>query len=522
MLSNLQCRIPVGVLVLLILRFTCNNLYAQNMPAITSSHYGGIYSAQLNPAATVLSPLYLDINIVAADLFVENNYIFMPREENKLQRFFNSDRPFVNSGPDKTYADYYTNSLKYGQMQARVTGPSVSLVAGRHAFGISTAVRSVTSVRDMPHTLAKFFYEGLYFPPQYDTRFVYPNKVSVASLQWAEVGLTYSTVISSNGKDLFTGGATVKRLLGYAAAYIDMDHLDYMVPNYDTLIIYNADIDAGFSLPLDYKSNDYLPDTHVRGKGMGLDAGFMWERKLKVPTDARYFRKLCGQSYIPYLFRVGVSLLDFGSIRFTENARQLGVVNGQLFWPGISDLEYTNLHDLSQQVSMHFYGDEESLVRARDFSIGLPATVSLQGDFNLTAFITGRSAENLAGTVKRHASGSGFMGRLWEPGNWFVNGIVMLPVNRTTASAVQPTMLMIGTRYESPHFQLGVTGSFYDNKYFHLGLNGRFRFFFVGTDNLLSFLKVSDYTGTSLYAGVRIGLRKGNCRELGFKCPDLF
>lgn len=519
---SLLRKILPGMLTLLFLGITCSPTHAQNMTGATSAQYAGICSAQLNPATLVLSPLYIDISLASAEVFVENNYIFMPREDNKLRRFFKSDHPIVNAGPDKTYADYYTDSWKVGQMQARVSGPSLALVAGKHAFGITTAVRSVTSVRDMPHTLAKFFYEGLYFPPQYDTRYAYQHQVSIASLNWAEAGLTYSGMIRCREKDIWCGGVTVKRLLGYAGAYMDMDKLDYMVPDHDTLIVYHADLEAGVALPMDYYNNEYLTEPLVRGKGLGVDLGFVWERKLRVPTDASYYRQLCGQQYVPYLFRLGASLLDLGSIRFTENAERLGVNDGQLFWPGLGDLEYTNLHDLSHQVSEHFYGDPESLVRGSAFTMGLPAQVTLQGDFNLTAILTGRSSESYTERGSRNAAGSGYLRWLGGPGSWYVNAVATIPVNRANASVMQPLMLAVGTRYESPHFQLGVTGSFYDHRYFHLGVNGRFRFLFVGTDNLLSFLRVNDYTGTSLYAGLRISLRKGSCRQRGFQCPDLF
>lgn len=466
---------------------------AQEMIGITTAKYGGILSAQMNPATLVLSPLYLDVNIVSANLFVENNYLYMPVKKAGLSRFFGKDQPWKNNGPDKSYGDYYTNSLKYGQAQARITGPSMMVAVGKHAFGLSTSVRSVTSVRDMPYTMAKFFYEGLYFPPQYDIRYTHTDKISFASLHWAEAGLSYSFIFNSSGADVWAGGLTVKGLFGLAGAYADMDHIDYMVPDEDTLIIYNTTIDAGISVPVDYDSNDYLQGLKVRGIGAGIDLGFTWERKLRTNAVRRMNRKLCSQPYQPYHFRVGVSLLDLGSILFTENAKNPAVTEEGLIWPGISNLEYTSINDLSDQISLHFYGDPEALVKARRFRMHLPTRLSLQGDYNL--------------------KGSG---------NWYVNAVAMIPVNSSHASAMQPILLALGARYETAHFQLGMTGSVYDNRWFHLGVNGRFRNFFIGTDNLISFLKVKDYTGTSLYAGLRISLHKGNCRYKGSKCPDEF
>jgi len=466
---------------------------AQEMIGITSSRHGGIYSAELNPSMLVLSPFYLDINIVSANLFVENNYLYMPVNKAGIGRFFGKDQPWKNTGPDRSYGDYYTNSLKYGQARARILGPSAMLAAGRHAFGISTAVRSVTSVRDMPHTVAKFIYEGLYFPPQNDIRYTHTDKFSFASLHWAEAALSYSFIFKNSGQDVWAGGVSVKGLFGLAGAYADVDHVDYMVPDEDTLIIYNTTIDAGISAPVDYHSDNNQPFLKVRGTGVGMDLGFTWERKQRAIAIRRWNRKLCSQPDVPYRFRVGAALLDLGSILFTENAKNPAVTDEGLFWPGISNVEYTSINALSDQISVQFYGDPEALVKAKRFRLYLPTRISLQGDYNLK-----------------------------ESGNWYVNAVAMIPVNRSHASAMEPMLLALGARYETANFQLGITGSFYDTRWFHLGVNGRFRNFFIGTDNLISWLKVKDFTGTSLYAGIRISFRKGNCRDSGFKCPDEF
>ncbi len=504
------------------MRLACSQLAAQEMTGITSSQYGGIYSAQLNPALPVLSPLYFDLNIVSANAFIQNNYLYIPAEAgnffNLIEAYqsgtFTTKSTATNTGQNtgqnkaastgsgtgqnKIYSDYYTNSIKYAQIQARIAGPSAVLVAGKHAFGVSTALRSVTSVKDMPHTLAKFFYEGLYFTPQYDTRFAYAERIAMATLNWAETGLTYSGYIKSHRRDIFTGGLTIKWLTGFGGAYLNLNNLDYTVPNYDTLIVHNADLDGAYALPMDYTTQQFTASKPVHGTGIGLDAGIAWERKLRAPTDASYYTRLCSQKYVPYLFRVSVSLLDAGTIRFKQNANRLAIMGGSLFWPGVNELEESRLNNLTGKVMDHLDGDPDAITTAEAFSMSLPTTLSLQGDFNLSA-------------------------NMYDmPGSWYANAVIMVPVNPAKASVTQPMLITLGTRYESANFQIGATGSLYNNRQFHLGINGRFKYLFLGTDNLLSFFKVRDFTGTSLYAGLRFSLRKGNCKKLAFQCPDSF
>ena len=70
------------------------------MLGIMNSTYSGINGAIINPALPVSSPYYLDINIVSANLFIENNYIYLAKNEYRFKRFLQRNPKFPTLPPD--------------------------------------------------------------------------------------------------------------------------------------------------------------------------------------------------------------------------------------------------------------------------------------------------------------------------------------------------------------------------------------------------------------------------------------
>lgn len=471
-------------LMLVLLLLTGVKLAAQEMMGITGSKYSGIHSALINPSLPVLSPYYFDLNILTAHLSVENNYLYMAKDEYQFRRFLKSNPQYPTHPPDgKFYYDYYTPPDKKGYVAARLMGPSAAIMAGRHAYGIYWDVRSATSVKNIPLNLAKFFYEGLTYPPQYDIRYVHEESMSVANLEWAELALNYSYILQNRNLEVWSAGITLKRLMGYAGAYAQADHLDYMVPEHDTLIVYSATGIGGMSLPLDYQTDEFLMSPLFRGNGFGLDIGFTYEKKLRSSGNAEHFRKFCSQYYVPYHYRLGIALIDIGSIRFKQNALKFKVEDGSLFWPGISDVEYTTMNTVVSNVSNHFFGNPTELIIDDQFGIFLPMAVSIHGDYNFS-------------------------------GRWFASGHAVLPVRIQTTQVNRPALLAVSGRYETRHLSACATASLFDWTRMHLGVYGRFRGFFIGTEKISAFFHLSDFTGIDIYAGLKLSLQKGVCRKI--------
>lgn len=480
----------IVVFLLLLTSIVAN---AQQMLGITAIKYSGTHSALLNPSTPVLSPLYLDINLATVNVSVENNFIWMPASENKFRRFL---RPEILNGDlqalqdDKFYSDYNTPGNKSGFINLRVVGPSITMMLGRHSFGISTGVRSVTTVKNIPQHLAKFLYEGMYFPDQHNIRYEHTGNMSFATLNWMETGFNYSYIVRARNRNVISAGITIKSLQGYAGAYLYSNYLDYMVMGYDTLIIYKTNLRGGISAPVGYDNNQFNNGL-VRGNGIGFDIGFTFEKKTKSSGWLNMYSKPCAQGYTPHIYRAGISLLDIGNINFTSNSIKLNVDNGSLYWPDIRSIGNTTVNKMTGMVSYHFFNDSTQMISDNKFRMWLPAALSMQGDFALRK-------------------------------NMFISGNIILPLTNGNASVVSPALLASGIRFENKYLSIGMIASLYDWQKLHIGVNGRFMNFFIGTENLISFLRLTDYTGTDLYAGIRISLNKGRCRQNTSRCPDFF
>jgi len=458
-------------------------LCAQEMLGIVNSSYAGITGSVINPAVTVTSPFYLDINIVAGDFFAENNYLYLAKEEYRFSRFFSKNPNYPTHGDNNNQYvyDYYNTKDKKAFSSNRIIGPSFAVTVGRHSFGIVTGARTFISTKNVPYDIAKFAFEKFDYQPQYYTNYVDKQKMYNAEMAWAEIGFNYSYVLKQESRDYWAAGITVKDLLGYAGGYIYMDNIDYIVPHRDTLIINNVNAEAGYSLPLNYETNEFMSNPLIRGKGLGIDLGVIYERK-KEEVRSEKVDKLCSQNYTPYQYKIGISLLDIGRIRYTQNAEKLVLADASTQWIQLSGDNYSSVRDYTNLIGEQFYGDTTTLIQGNEISVSLPTAFSVQADMNIYK-------------------------------NWFINGTMVLPFQISKSGLRRPALLAITPRYETALFDLSVPVSLFDWTQPRIGLSARFMWFFVGTEKISGFFHYKDFTGLDFYFGVKISLRKGFCRN---------
>lgn len=467
------------VLIMLLLGF--KPLYAQEMLGIINSSYAGITGSVINPAVTVTSPFYLDINIVAGDFFAENNYIYLAKEEYRFSRFFSKNPDFPTHGTENTMIayDYYNTKDKKAFAGNRFLGPSFAVTVGRHSFGIVTGARTVMSTKNVPYEIAKFAFERVEYPLQYNINYVDNQKIHNAEMSWAEVGFNYSYVFKQKSRDYWAAGITVKDLLGYAGGYTYIDNADYLVSHQDTLIVNNINAEAGYSLPLNYQTNEVINNPLFRGKGLGVDLGVIYQKKKQEVQDEKV-DKLCSQNYTPYQYKIGISLLDIGRIRFTQNAEKLVFANATAQLNNISGSNYTTVRDYTNLIGELFYGDTTTLIQGNEINIALPTAFSVQADVNYYK-------------------------------NWFINGTFVFPMQFSKSGLRRPALLAVTPRYETALFEASLPLTLYDWTKPRIGLSARFMGFFIGTEKLSGYFHFTDFTGLDFYFGLKLYLRKGFC-----------
>lgn len=458
----------------------------QEMWGITGSNYAGSNSTLVNPSLLHSSKMYFDINLISADVFVENSYLFIPGKDFSPGLYLQNDAELPTYGRKDQSFDHYTEKGKYGAYSnIMIKGPSAMLIYNQHAFAFHTAVRTVVAGTNVPYDIANFASESIDYYPQWNINYD-DYDFQMGALSWGEIGLSYAYNFYAYGFDRWTAGATVKLLLGYSGGYLDVNNLNYLIINDSTADIHNLNAEAGFSLPLDTDNNDFPAGPSIKGSGVAMDLGITYTKTKRVHSTKKY-RQLCRQPYNDYIYRIGLSVIDFGGMTFRNNAQKHAYDNVSHYWPQIDTMGYSNVNALAAELSNRFYGDPDASFVSDHVKMNLPSAVGLQFDYHYFE-------------------------------NWYIGAAAVYPILLNNSYLRRPAQLAVIPRYESVDFEVAMPLSLYEFTRPRIGLSARFYFFTIGTDKLGSFLGFGDFTGTDLYFSLKLNFGKGSCKQRGATC----
>jgi len=465
-----------GVLLYFLILFQ-HQAQGQEMFGVTLGNYSGVNSIMVNPAMMTNSKNYLDINIFATDIFVFNNAVYVPAADASIYDLMKPGFVFPTYGDSKQSVLLYQNqNIKQATANVRIQGPSAMMQYGKHAFGLTTAFRYFTSGHNIPWEMPFFGVETLSYKPLQNINFN-DYSIDVSTSAWFQLGLSYAYNIYNFMDQSISIGGTVSKLWGYAGMYGDISNVDYIVLNDSTLNIKNLDGQAAFALPIDYSSNDYpMNDPLFKGSGMGFDLGVTYVKKKHVGT--KRWRYPSQQQYEDYVYRVGLSIVDLGWVKYKNNTQVHNYDNVSAFWQNFDTINYDNVNQVVGDISTVFYGDPTASYAGNSMSIGLPTAISLQFDYNYKNNI--------------------YFGAFW-----------IQPIRFNSHALRRSAQIAIIPRYETKQFEVSVPISLYDYKYPRVGLALRYSFFTIGTERLGTYLGIADLNGMDLYFSFKISFGKG-------------
>jgi hypothetical protein len=460
-------------------------LSGQEMLGTSLGNYSGINGVQLNPSAMHSSKTYLDIQFLGADAFLENNFLYQAKADYKFSHFFEAGYQWPthqeNYGTEERIFYWYNNKrFKNVYSSSRINGPGAMLIWNDHAFGITTAARNVVSLHEIPYELANFIYLGLNYQPQQNINYQDNRPFTAAEMGWAEVGLSYAYRFYARGLDILSAGISARRLFGFAGLYTNSRQLDYTVINDSTLSVKNMNVEYGLALPVNYSTNEIDLDQLFKGGGFGFDIGITYQR-LKHFHKSHYFTSFCAQKYEDYVYRIGVSFIDIGAIRFKTNAKKYNIDNRSSYWDNLTSISFRSVDQLLDTISYKFYGNDTSALVGEKFMLWLPSALSVQFDYHLKDF-------------------------------WYINASLIYGFNLNKASLSRPAELSITPRYENDWFEVSLPLSLYDWYLPRIGLALRFYGFTIGTEKLGGFFNLNDFTGLDLYFSIKLFFNKGSCK----------
>jgi Family of unknown function (DUF5723) len=434
-------------------------LLAQQLLGIRNSNYAGIQGALLNPSSIADSKLKYDINILSVDEVFANNFLYAPKSN---LSFFGIKKIIDGAIHETIFSTRYDpqnpNKLYNVSFSTEFLGPSFFVkIKKKHVVGFTMAARAYGNIKDITGNAAQNAYAYLLEPNLWNTG-LQDHSARLNAMGWLQYGLHYATTIYSDGMNELNAGVSLNYLQGLGAAYVKNTNLNYQIQDTTHILFNNSSVDYGRTDIGDFKNHHDL--TH--GHGLGADIGFTY---IHFSDPAKN----------NYVYRMGVSLIDIGAIKFTKNTGSYHLQATAADFANWHQSKFTGNNQLDQTLSAVFYnGDSSKSKTGNDFHMAMPTALSVQFDWNVCeAFFAN------ATIVKGFGHGN-------------------------NVGVVRPDVYSLTPRYETKWWEVSVPLSllYYNHWQPRVGLAVRAGYFFIGGDAPGALLKLNDLNGVDFYAGI--------------------
>lgn len=339
-----------------------------------TGNYSGVNGVFYNPASIVDSRYRWDINLMSTHVAVGNN--FASFQLRKLPALLKNDSLSIDSMFLKS-----KKATLAAMVNTDITGPSVMFhVNARLSMALTTRFRSFVNISDVDKAFAQTISNQISnatYP--YQAQSSYNQHLSVNA--WAEYGVSGAYILMNQEKHFLKGGLSLKYLAGYGNAYLSLNRiggtLNENSAGDDYLTGTSGSISGGIGGLL-VDQIDHTNAFRFRGKGAGLDFGLMYEYRPDHET-------LTGHDQNKYRFKVGLALLDVGSIRYKTDTTYSG--GYQVNIPAepqrlqINQYENKEFTEVKSMLQSNAYFSR--LTAPASYRVHLPATLQLQVDWNI-------------------------------------------------------------------------------------------------------------------------------------------
>lgn len=477
------------------------NVFAQGeMFGSTSSNYSGVNSLLLNPSAMHNQNVWFSFNSLSGNMFLHTDYMYISKDDfqfsNLVKEWINYSKgepsdyeiPMHETGYGAEVRPFYSFDRKKNtslDQSIRIQGPSIMLTYNQHAFALTSSARWQSNIRNVNPDLANLMAYGFpYFEPYANLDEFHIDDFNAVTMAWSEIGFSYAYQMNNQSFDGWSFGVSIKRLLGAGGAYLDVGHSTYSLINNDVVDVTDQQAEIGFSAPYDYDSNEFIDFNLLNGRGWSFDLGFTYQSLLKRSSKFKA-NKFCEQPIIDYKYRIGVALLDIGSISFDQNA-QTHNFNTYSGGDGLGDFNGVVWYDVNhvlRTMSEHFYRDPIKSLKHNSMNIKLPMALSIQADYNT------------------------------QISNLYWNASLIYGIPLQGGALRRPSQLTVAPRYETRFLEFSIPVSLYQFQYPHIGIYARVGAFSVGSDWFSTLLGNQDFHGMDFYFSIKFQMTKDNCRS---------
>ncbi len=360
--------------------FTSLNVFtqAQDFPGYRAGNYTGVNGVFFNPANIADSRYRFDINLFSISSFVGNN-----------QASFSLNNLSFN---DSTLKDQLLGSkagLSSGLLNLDIHGPSVMFNTGKKmSFALTTRARVMANITDIDGKLLDKITNDLTNDPSLPYTINSNANQRMAVNAWTEFGVGAARILYDKGVHFFKTGLTLKYLSGAGNGYISINNLKATIneePITGNIYLNNTTgtIATGFG---GVRISDFEPAdlTKMESTGLGGDIGFIYEYRPDYnKSEKNNFRRDLNK----YKFRAGISLLDFGKIKYEKDLQRSGayaidITGAEKFY--LSQLDSLDIDDYNKYFKSkpQFFTPNTSNTE-RDYKVSLPTSIQLDFDYHL-------------------------------------------------------------------------------------------------------------------------------------------
>jgi len=443
------------------------NSSAQERLGIVNSRYAGMSGLMLNPADIAKSPIKWEVHLLSFGLFIDNNYMFIPKTNIlKLSKgsqdiiLGNEETIDINGETaDLVIRDRTANVNKHVYLDAMLKGPAFMICFGNFSIGMFTGVRAITSLRNSPFSAAKFGFEGLRFSTLHFQTFQAPV-LKLNTMAWTEYGLAIGLVLAESDETYLKFGTSIKLLHGFAGVYLESSRLDFSVtPDTvpDRYILFTTNVNAiyGYTDPDSYDGGGY--GSIKKGSGVGFDVGFAFAKK---------------EDDHNYKWKAGVSILDIGSIKFDRDSKAFEIEDGTASFSRTDSLDFDGMADADSFISTKYYNNQNTAFSSNSFKMTLPTAMSLQFDYKALDF-------------------------------FYINATIVQRINFKGPGPQRSNITAITPRFEMKWAAVFIPIVLYEYKYPRIGFAVRAAYFTIGSDKIGSIFGSGKFSGTDIYASFK-------------------
>lgn len=441
---------------------------AQEMWGAANSNFAGQMGIGLNPASIVGAPYKWELHILSFDASLMNNYVYLKRNSQLIRKSFSGESVSEDKTPDR-----YTKTDKWASSSIFLKYPAFIWSSKKFSLAFNTSTRLGLSANKVPYHLAKFIKEGFDYDPQ-QQQFYTGGGTSLVLINWQEFAFTGGMVLRDESDWYVSAAATLKYNYGFNSFFVNINDMVYNSSADSLLIVQNLDMEYGHASANDGETS---PGSILkkRGKGWGLNYGMQF---IKNRND-NFYNPCSNTSDKPYDYKIGVSIIDLGYIKFNTEARTFSFDNASSDWFGIDTVKFDGIGKTDSVLGKQFFGVFMGARDKREFTLYTPAAVSVQLDYPL-----------------------GF--------NFYANvsAIQRIPLGRFAIK--RANQIAFTPRFETKRWAVSLPISFYEQFKPRVGVGLRFGIFTVGSDMISPLIGLTDSYGVDIYFGISIK-KWGNC-----------